>query len=117
MKGVVLVDKPEGITSFDVVHQMRRLYQTKQVGHTGTLDPMATGLLPICIGKATKIADYIADNRKAYVAHAVKGIRTDTFDTTGIVFAKSEMKIPEDPEPILDLFRGEQMQLPPCTRP
>lgn len=113
MKGVVLVDKPEDITSFDVVHRMRRLYQTKQVGHTGTLDPMATGLLPICIGKATKIADYIADNRKAYVAHAVKGIRTDTFDTTGIVFAKSEMKIPEDPEPILDLFRGEQMQLPP----
>lgn len=113
MKGVVLVDKPEGITSFDVVHRMRRLYQQKQVGHTGTLDPMATGLLPICIGRATKIADYVADNRKAYVAHAIKGIRTDTFDTSGVVFARSKQEIPENIEPVLDRFRGVQMHLPP----
>lgn len=113
MKGVVLVDKPEGITSFDAVHRMRRLYQQKQVGHTGTLDPMATGLLPICIGRATKIADYVADNRKAYVAHAIKGIRTDTFDASGVVFARSKQKIPENIEPVLDRFRGVQIQLPP----
>ena len=113
MNGVVLVDKPKGITSFDVVHRIRRLYHMKQVGHTGTLDPMATGLLPICIGKATKIADYVADNRKAYVAHAIRGIRTDTLDISGVIFANSAKEIPKNLEPVLDHFRGEQLQLPP----
>ncbi|WP_108831744.1 tRNA pseudouridine(55) synthase TruB [Aedoeadaptatus coli] len=113
MNGILLVDKPAGWTSHDVVQKMRRLYETKQVGHTGTLDPMATGLLPICIGKATKVAEYISDDRKAYVARAVKGIRTDTGDTTGVVYARSDAPIPENLDDVLRTFTGEQLQLPP----
>lgn len=113
MNGILLVDKPVGWTSHDVVQKMRRLYETKQVGHTGTLDPMATGLLPICIGKATKVAEYISDDRKAYVAQAVRGIRTDTGDTTGVVYARSDAPIPVNLDDILRTFTGEQLQLPP----
>lgn len=113
MNGILLVDKPAGWTSHDVVQKMRRLYETKQVGHTGTLDPMATGLLPICIGKATKVAEYISDDKKAYVARAVRGIRTDTGDTTGVVYARSDVPIPENLDDILRTFTGEQLQLPP----
>lgn len=113
MNGILLVDKPAGWTSHDVVQKMRRLYETKQVGHTGTLDPMATGLLPICIGKATKVAEYISDDRKAYVARAVRGIRTDTGDTTGVVYARSDVPIPDNLDDILRTFTGEQLQLPP----
>lgn len=113
MNGILLIDKPEGWTSHDVVQKMRRLYETKQVGHTGTLDPMATGLLPICIGRATKVAEYIADDRKAYIATAAAGFRTDTGDTSGEVYARSPEPIPEDLESVLEAFRGEQLQLPP----
>lgn len=113
MNGILLVDKPADWTSHDVVQKMRRLYETKQVGHTGTLDPMATGLLPICIGKATKVAEYISDDRKAYVAQAVRGIRTDTGDTTGVVYARSNVPIPVNLDDILRTFTGEQLQLPP----
>lgn len=113
MNGILLVDKPAGWTSHDVVQKMRRLYETKQVGHTGTLDPMATGLLPICIGKATKVAEYISDDRKAYAARAVRGIRTDTGDTTGVVYARSDVPIPENLDDVLRAFTGEQLQLPP----
>lgn len=113
MNGILLVDKPTDWTSHDVVQKMRRLYETKQVGHTGTLDPMATGLLPICIGKATKVAEYISDDRKAYVARAVRGIRTDTGDTTGVVYARSDAPIPVNLDDILRTFTGEQLQLPP----
>lgn len=113
MNGILLVDKPAGWTSHDVVQKMRRLYETKQVGHTGTLDPMATGLLPICIGKATKVAEYISDDKKAYLARAVRGIRTDTGDTTGVVYARSDVPIPDNLDDILRTFTGEQLQLPP----
>ena len=113
MNGILLVDKPAGWTSHDVVQKMRRLYETRQVGHTGTLDPMATGLLPICIGKATKVAEYISDDRKAYAARAVRGIRTDTGDTTGVVYARSDVPIPENLGDVLKTFTGEQLQLPP----
>ena len=74
---------------------------------------MATGLLPICIGKATKVAEYISDDRKAYVARAVKGIRTDTGDTTGVVYVRSDAPIPENLDDVLRTFTGEQLQLPP----
>lgn len=113
MNGILLIDKPEGWTSHDVVQKMRRLYETKQVGHTGTLDPMATGFLPVCIGRATKVAEYISDDRKAYIAKASAGFRTDTGDTSGEVYARSPEPIPEDLESVLEAFRGEQLQLPP----
>lgn len=113
MNGILLIDKPESWTSHDVVQKMRRLYETKQVGHTGTLDPMATGLLPICIGRATKVAEYISDDRKAYIATAVPGFRTDTGDTSGEVYARSTEPIPKGLESVLEAFRGEQLQLPP----
>ncbi len=113
MNGILLIDKPEGWTSHDVVQKMRRLYETKQVGHTGTLDPMATGLLPICIGRATKVAEYISEDRKAYIATASAGFRTDTGDTSGEVYARSPHPVPNDLESVLEAFRGEQLQLPP----
>ncbi|MDY3119315.1 MAG: tRNA pseudouridine(55) synthase TruB [Peptoniphilus sp.] len=113
MNGILLIDKPAGWTSHDVVQKVRRLYETKQVGHTGTLDPMATGLLPICIGKATKVAEYVSEDRKAYEATAVCGIRTDTGDTSGFIYARSTTPIPEDMETVLNRFVGEQEQLPP----
>lgn len=113
MNGILLIDKPEGWTSHDVVQKMRRLYETKQIGHTGTLDPMATGLLPICIGRATKVAEYISDDRKAYVATASAGFRTDTGDTSGVVYARSPYPVPKDLNNVLEAFRGEQLQLPP----
>ena len=111
--GIVAVDKPAGWTSHDVVAKLRRLYHTKQVGHTGTLDPMATGLLPVCVGKATKLVEYIARDRKTYLAKAVSGIRTDTGDTTGIVYAKSDLPVADDLAEILASFVGEQDQIPP----
>ena len=83
MDGVLLVNKPAGITSHDVVAAVRRATRVKRVGHTGTLDPMATGLLLVCIGKATRIAEYLTGLRKTYVAGVTLGIATDTQDSTG----------------------------------
>ena len=81
--GVLLIDKPEGITSHDVVGKVRRLYNTRRVGHTGTLDPMATGLLVILIGRAAKAAEYLTVKNKSYRAVLRLGITTDTEDVTG----------------------------------
>ena len=115
MNGILLVDKPAGWTSHDVVQKMRRLYETKQVGHTGTLDPMATGLLPICIGKATKVAEYISDDKKAYVARAVRGIRTDTGDTTWSM-PEAMCRFPKISTIFSGHLRGSSFNCRPCTR-
>lgn len=81
--GVLLIDKPAGITSFDVIRKLKRITGIKKIGHTGTLDPFATGLLPICIGKATRFAQYIVSEEKHYQATMQFGIQTDTGDNTG----------------------------------
>lgn len=115
MHGIAVIDKPAGPTSFDVVHRVRALLKVKKVGHTGTLDPAATGVLPICVGEATKIAGYILESEKAYEAVIRLGITTDTLDAEGKV--SSERPVPpltrERIEEALVKFRGTFPQIPP----
>ena len=112
--GVLLVHKPQGITSFDVVARIRRLYGTKQVGHTGTLDPMATGLLPVLVGRAVKASEFLTEKDKEYIAGLRLGITTDTEDITGTILTQTD-RIPEK-ETVLETaktFVGDIMQVPP----
>lgn len=115
MDGVLVIDKPRGPTSFDVVRQVRSFLRIKKVGHTGTLDPMATGVLPLCLGEATKIAGHILEGDKAYEATVRLGAETDTQDAEGKVVR--EAPVPplslELLEPALARFRGSFEQLPP----
>ena len=114
MDGMILIDKPQSFTSFDVVAVMRGLFHQKKVGHTGTLDPMATGVLPILLGKATRCAPFLEDTNKEYQAQFQLGTATDTQDSTGNVIAVSEHKVTkQELEQILPQFRGEILQLPP----
>ena len=114
ISGVLLIDKPCGMTSHDVVNRVRRLYNTKRVGHTGTLDPMATGLLVVLVGRAAKAAEYLSADSKSYVAGIKLGITTDTEDTTGNILTESD-NIPTESEVMsaLDGFRGDIKQIPP----
>ena len=112
--GVLLIHKPYGITSFDVVARVRRLYGTKKVGHTGTLDPIATGLLPVLVGRAVKASEFLTEKDKEYIAGLRLGLTTDTEDITGTVLSESE-SIP-DAETVIrtaKTFTGEIMQIPP----
>ncbi len=95
MDGLLLLDKPEGMTSHDVVFHVRRALNTRSVGHCGTLDPLATGLMIMLIGEATKLSQYILERNKAYVVTAEVGYTTDTLDKTGQILSKSEL-IPSD---------------------
>ena len=112
--GVLVVDKPAGMTSHDAVNKIRRLYNTKKVGHTGTLDPMATGVLVILIGRAAKAAEYIVSDFKRYTAGLLLGLTTDTLDTTGAVLSQSS-DIPNGEAVLASLedFTGPQKQVPP----
>ncbi len=111
--GFLNIYKPKGITSHDVVAKLRRVTKVKQIGHTGTLDPFATGVLPVCIGKATRLIEYLEDD-KEYLATVQFGKNTDTYDLDGEVTAAFDKKVTQDEvENILDNFRGEIMQLPP----
>ena len=112
--GVLLIHKPYGITSFDVVARVRRLYGTKKVGHTGTLDPIATGLLPVLVGRAVKASEFLTEKDKEYIAGLRLGLTTDTEDITGAVLSESA-DIP-DTETVIrtaKAFTGEIMQIPP----
>lgn len=114
MNGVLNIYKPQEMSSFDVVRKIRNLSHTKKVGHTGTLDPLASGVLPVCIGRATKIADYIMNSDKVYSAELKLGIVTDTFDREGKIL--NECSIKSDSDSIKDAilsFAGETWQLPP----
>ena len=114
LSGVVAIDKPAGMTSHDVVSKLRRLYGTKQVGHTGTLDPMATGVLPVMIGRAVKASEYLSSDCKNYLAGMQLGITTDTEDVTGTVLTRNEnLPTKEEVEAVLARFRGKIMQIPP----
>jgi len=95
--GFLLIDKPEGITSFQVISQLRKITSIKRIGHTGTLDPFATGLLPICIGPATRLASFVSSASKTYLATIKLGFKTDTGDLTGkIVSTKPVEKLPAE---------------------
>ena len=112
--GVVAVDKPKGMTSHDVVYRLRRLYGTKQVGHTGTLDPLATGVLPVMVGRAVKASEYLTSDNKHYIAGMLLGITTDTEDIEGKVLTEcKDLPSKEAVEAILSRFRGEILQIPP----
>src|SRR2546423_11154149 len=88
--GVIVIDKPGGITSHDVVSRVRRLFGTRRVGHTGTLDPLATGVLIVCLGQATRIVEYLISDRKTYVAGVQFGLTTDSEDISGKVIAETD---------------------------
>lgn len=112
--GVLPINKHAGCTSLDIVNMVRRLYGTRRVGHTGTLDPMATGVLVVLIGRAAKAADLIINDRKRYRALLKLGLTTDTEDTTGKVLSRSEdIPAPGRVEEIRRTFVGEISQVPP----
>ena len=112
--GVLIVHKHAGVTSHHIVGVVRRLYNTRRVGHAGTLDPMATGVLVVLIGRAAKASEYLSHDAKHYRATLRLGLTTDTEDTTGTVLTTSE-KIPtnEELQAVLPRFRGEILQTPP----
>ena len=114
MDGIVIVDKPEGWTSQDVTAKLRGVFQTRRIGHGGTLDPMATGVLPVFVGRATRGVEFFEHAEKSYEAVLQLGITTETEDTTGEVLSKQEVAVTEEQFlAILDQFRGEIQQIPP----
>ena len=114
INGIVIVNKDKGFTSHDVVNVIRRIFSTRKVGHTGTLDPDATGVLPICIGKATKIADMLTSSDKCYVARVRLGLITDTQDISGKVLSTSKVNVTLDElNEAVAKFKGEIQQIPP----
>lgn len=114
MSGLLLLNKPQGITSFGAVARIKRLANEKRVGHTGTLDPMATGVLPILIGRATALSQYLIDANKSYNAKIKLGTVTDTCDITGNVISVSNVNVGlADILSVLKKFEGRQKQIPP----
>ncbi|MGB4465038.1 MAG: tRNA pseudouridine(55) synthase TruB [Eubacteriales bacterium] len=113
--GIVVVDKPAGVTSHDVVNIMRRTYGTRRVGHAGTLDPMATGVLIVLVGRAVKVSEHIMSGKKRYSATLRLGVETDTEDITGTVVAEYKEKLPsfDEVQDACRAFLGEYMQTPP----
>lgn len=112
--GIICVNKPQGFTSFDVIAKMRGILKMKRLGHAGTLDPMATGVLPVFAGRATKACDILPDHDKTYEAGFRFGITTDTQDVTGTVTKERPASVTaEQLEKALESFRGEIMQVPP----
>lgn len=111
--GVFLLDKPQGVSSNDIMQKVKRLFKANKVGHTGALDPLATGMLPICLGEATKFSQFLLDSDKRYVVTAKLGERTDTSDAEGQVVQSREVNVAEaDILAALPAFRGEILQVP-----
>src|SRR6202049_2297784 len=115
MHGILNINKPTGMTSHDVVAKVRKLLKQRRVGHAGTRDPAASGVLPICVGQATRVAEYLSESGKAYRAEIVFGIVTDTYDSEGSIIrtASTADLTLRRIEGLLVHFGGPQMQLPP----
>lgn len=115
MNGVINVFKNKGMSSFDVVRKIKKIAKTGKVGHTGTLDPEATGVLPICIGRATKIIDYIMNSEKVYVVEFKLGIKTTTYDLEGDVTSEVDAThlSYEEILKVVNTFKGQYLQVPP----
>lgn len=112
--GVLNINKPLGITSFDVVRQVKRLAKEKKVGHGGTLDPEAGGVLPVCIGRATKAIDFIMEDTKEYIAGIKLGVVTDTYDREGKILREGKVSCSEQQvREVIEKFVGNIMQVPP----
>ena len=111
--GVFLLDKPQGMSSNDIMQKVKRIFQANKAGHTGALDPLATGMLPICLGEATKFSQFLLDADKRYVVTAKLGERTDTSDAEGQIVETREVKV-KTPEILtaLEQFRGDILQVP-----
>ncbi len=115
MDGILNINKATGMTSHDVVAKIRKILKQKRVGHAGTLDPAASGVLPICVGQGTRVAEYLSESGKAYQAEIVFGVVTDTYDSEGTVIrtaSTANLTLPQIEE-TLQHFLGPQMQLPP----
>ena len=115
MDGILNINKSTGMTSHDVVAKIRKLLRQKRVGHTGTLDPAASGVLPICLGQATRVAEYLSESGKVYQADIIFGVVTDTYDTEGTIIRTASaagLTLPQIEE-ALSHFLGPQAQLPP----
>ena len=114
MQGMILLDKPEGMTSFSAVSAVKRIFGEKRVGHTGTLDPMATGVLPILLGRATRLCELMLTADKRYTAEILLGVETDTLDITGNVINETDCDISvAEFESVCSRFIGEYNQVPP----
>ena len=114
MNGIVIIDKPAGWTSQDVTARLRRVFGTRRIGHGGTLDPMATGVLPVFVGRATRGVEFFEHAEKTYETELLLGVATDTEDTTGTVLTRREVSVTQEQlDGTLERFRGEIMQIPP----
>ena len=115
MDGILIINKPQGYTSHDIVNIVKKALNTPKVGDTGTLDPNATGVLPILIGKATKVSKYLIEHNKTYVAELALGEKSSTGDTEGEIIEKKEVPLlnEEQIKQVLKSFEGKQMQTPP----
>lgn len=115
MQGVIIINKPEGFTSQDTVSKVKKILNIKKAGHTGTLDPIATGVLPVLIGNYTKLSKYLIEHDKTYIAKLKLGIKTDTGDKEGNILEEKEVNLEnlENAENILKTFLGKQKQVPP----
>ena len=114
MNGIVIVDKPQEWTSQDVTARLRRVFNTRRIGHGGTLDPMATGVLPVFVGRATRGVEFFEHAEKTYETVLRLGMTTDTEDTTGTILSESEVSVTQEQvEAVLEQFRGEILQVPP----
>lgn len=114
LSGVISVNKPAGMSSHDVIYKLRRILGMQRIGHAGTLDEMATGVLPVCFGRATRALDYAQADRKVYEATVKLGLTTDTQDIWGTVISERASSVDQDTfSSVLSSFTGEQYQLPP----
>jgi len=115
MDGVVVIDKPAGKTSHDVVSSVKKLLGAKKAGHTGTLDPMATGVLPVCLNEATKLVQFLSADSKEYLATMLLGVKTDTLDTEGEIIGRSDKIVSDDAiKAALAEMVGKIKQVPPA---
>ena len=114
MEGIIVVNKPKGITSFDVIRKLKKILKTKKIGHTGTLDPLATGVMLMCVGKATKLASDLEAKAKIYIANFDIGYATDTYDIEGKKIVENIIDVSkEDLEQSIKKFIGNIKQVPP----
>lgn len=114
LNGIIIVNKEKDFTSHDVVAKLRGILKQKKIGHTGTLDPQAEGVLPVCLGNATKLCDILTDKKKEYVATLLLGVTTDTQDMTGAVQKEMQVTVQEDRvREVIGSFRGRSLQVPP----
>ena len=115
LNGILNIEKPYGITSMETIRRLKRVSNQKRIGHTGTLDPIATGVIPICFGKATRLADQIMRHNKEYIVKIHLGITTDTYDSLGKIIEEKDISSIslKNLDALLPQFRGEILQIPP----